>query len=84
MCDSSLYTTDTNTDPQTMGIQCNMTGGSSGGGWVGPTDGLVYSVNSYGYNSLRNVMFGPYQGRVASDLFEAAQAEQLTSAAAAG
>jgi hypothetical protein len=74
MCDSSLYTKDSSTSPQTMGIQCNMTGGSSGGGWVGPGDGRVYSVNSYGYSSLRNVMFGPYQGDVAEQLFATAAA----------
>lgn len=72
MCASPLYTSDPNTAPQTMGIQCNMTGGSSGGGWVGG-DGRVHSVNSYGYSSLRNVMFGPYQGDVAQSLFSAAQ-----------
>ena len=58
--------------PQPMGIQCNMTGGSSGGGWVVPTDGRVYSVNSYGYSNLRNVMFGPYQGNIAQQLFTTA------------
>jgi hypothetical protein len=72
MCDSSLYMNDTNRSPQTMGIQCNMTGGSSGGGWVVPTDGKVYSVNSYGYGSLRNVMFGPWQGEVAQELYTTA------------
>lgn len=71
-CQSGLYTSDASTSPQTMGIQCNMTGGSSGGGWVG-ADERVYSVNSYGYNSLRNVMFGPYQGDVAQSLFASAQ-----------
>jgi hypothetical protein len=73
-CDSSLYTSDTSTAPQTMGIQCNMNGGSSGGGWVVPADNRVYSVNSYGYSSLRNVMFGPYQGDDAQELFTTADA----------
>ena len=72
MCDSSLYMNDTNRSPQTMGIQCNMTGGSSGGGWVVPSDGFVYSVNSYGYSSLKNVMFGPFQGSVAQELYTTA------------
>lgn len=74
MCDSSLYMNDTNMSPATMGIQCNMTGGSSGGGWVAPSDGLVYSVNSYGYQSLKNVMFGPFQGDVAQELYTTADA----------
>ena len=74
MCDSSLYMNDTNMSPATMGIQCNMTGGSSGGGWVVPSDGRVYSVNSYGYQSLKNVMFGPFQGDVAQELYTTADA----------
>jgi hypothetical protein len=73
-CDSSLYTNDTSTSPQTMGIQCSMTRGSSGGGWVAPADGKVYSVNSYGRSNLRDVMFGPYQGDVAQQLFTTADA----------
>jgi hypothetical protein len=72
MCDSALYTNDTSASPDTMGIQCNMTGGSSGGGWVAPTTGSVYSVNSYTYGSLRNVMFGPYQETQAAGLLSAA------------
>jgi hypothetical protein len=71
MCDSPLYTNDTSASPATMGIQCNMTGGSSGGGWVAGT-GSVYSVNSYTYKSLRNVMFGPYQETQAAALLGAA------------
>lgn len=72
MCASGLYMSDTSASPQTMGIQCNMTGGSSGGGWVGAS-GSVYSVNSYTYGSLRNVMFGPFQGSVAQSLFGTAE-----------
>lgn len=71
-CDSPLYMSDTRTSPQTMGIQCNMTGGSSGGAWL-TTTGAVASVNSYGYQSLKNVMFGPYQGTVAQSLYGTAQ-----------
>ena len=72
MCSSPLYTSDTRTSPQTLGIRCDMTGGSSGGGWIGAANAVV-SVNSYGYQSLKNVMFGPYQGSVAQSLFGAAQ-----------
>ena len=50
-----------------MGIDCDMTGGSSGGGWI--AGGGVASVNSYGYSTLPNVMFGPYQGSVAQSLY---------------
>jgi hypothetical protein len=50
-----------------MGIDCDMTGGSSGGGWI--AGGSLVSVNSYGYATLPNVMFGPYQGSVAQGLY---------------
>jgi hypothetical protein len=48
----------------TWGMNCNMTGGSSGGPWVtgttspGTNEGTASSVNSYGYNGL-TYMFGP-------------------------
>jgi hypothetical protein len=48
----------------TWGMNCNMTGGSSGGPWVtgttnpGLDEGTVSSLNSYGYSNL-NYMFGP-------------------------
>ena len=51
-----------------MQISCDMTGGSSGGGWVLDSDGdrvgdpcePLVSVNSYGYNSEKTTMYGPY------------------------
>ncbi|WP_247829064.1 trypsin-like serine peptidase [Arthrobacter antioxidans] len=49
---------------QSQGIPCNMTGGSSGGPWFvgsGPT-GTQNSVNSFGYTTQSNVMYGPYFG----------------------
>lgn len=70
ICDSNLGTRDPSTSPQTMGIGCDMTGGSSGGGWVVGND--VLSVNSYGYSNQPNVMYGPYQGSVAQQLYTAA------------
>jgi hypothetical protein len=47
----------------TWGLACNMTGGSSGGGWIlgdakDDTKGVLVSVNSYGYGGLA-YMFGP-------------------------
>jgi hypothetical protein len=66
-CDSPLVYNDNSANPPTMGIDCDMTGGSSGGGWI--VGGSVYSVNSYGYSTLPNVMFGPYQGSVAESLY---------------
>jgi V8-like Glu-specific endopeptidase len=64
-CDSTV----TYRDGTDMGIGCNMTGGSSGGGWIN-SGGALGSVNSYGYNNLKNVMFGPYQGNVAQALYQ--------------
>ena len=50
---------------QSQGIPCDMTGGSSGGPWfVGSgASGTQNSVNSFGYNTQANVMYGPYFGR---------------------
>jgi len=73
VCDANLAIRDTSANPPTMGIGCDMTGGSSGGGWV-DNNGNVASVNSYGYQTLKNVMFGPYQGSVAQSLYTTAAA----------
>ena len=73
ICDAKLGTRDTSANPPTMGIGCDMTGGSSGGGWIDDS-GRVASVNSYGYSTLKNVMFGPYQGTVAQTLYNTASA----------
>jgi hypothetical protein len=67
VCESQLGASDPSTSPQTMGIGCDMTGGSSGGGWV--VGDSVYSVNSYGYLTQPDVMYGPYQGAVAQSLY---------------
>ena len=53
-----------------MAIGCDMTGGSSGGGWL--VGNNVYSVNSYGYLTEPNVMYGPYQGAAAQSLYSSA------------
>lgn len=49
---------------QSQGIPCDMTGGSSGGPWfIGSgSSGTQNSVNSFGYNIQKNVMYGPYFG----------------------
>lgn len=71
-CNSPLQTQDTSANPATLGIGCDMTGGSSGGGWIVGSN--VVSVNSYGYDNQPNVMYGPYQGSVAQSLYNAAAA----------
>lgn len=62
-----------------QGMDCNMTGGSSGGPWFVNYDettglGTLNSVNSFKYRagSLRNYMFGPYLGSVAQTLYSSA------------
>ena len=56
-------------DPPPMRIRCDMTGGSSGGGWV-TGSGDVASVVSYGYEGEPNNLYGPYQGGSARDLYD--------------
>jgi hypothetical protein len=72
VCDSALATSDTSASPATMGIGCDMTGGSSGGGWIVGSN--LYSVNSYGYSNQPNVMYGPYMDSVAQSLYTEAAA----------
>jgi hypothetical protein len=67
------------TGPQPMEIDCDMTGGSSGGGWV--IDGqFVNSVTSYGYEFDFNSLFGPYQGTTARNLYQEARGKKLKCA----
>jgi len=70
ICEADLGTQDTSANPPTLGIGCDMTGGSSGGGWV--VGNNVLSVNSYGYSNQPNVMYGPYQDSIAQQLYTAA------------
>jgi hypothetical protein len=71
-CNSPLQTSDSSASPATMGIGCDMTGGSSGGGWI--VGGNLYSENSYGYDNQPDVMYGPYLGSVAQGVYNAAAA----------
>jgi hypothetical protein len=72
VCNTAWLMDDTSTTPFTMGVPCDMTGGSSGGGWV-TASGAVASVISYGYSSLKNVLFGLHQETEAQLLYSAAQ-----------
>ena len=60
--------------PPAIRISCDMTGGSSGGGWIIRRDGTGYvaSVTSYGYSNDPNGLYGPYQGNVARSLARSA------------
>ena len=64
----------TTTSPRTQWITCNMTGGSSGGGWIIQNQ-YLNSVNSYGYKSQRNRMYGPYFGNQAISLYNAVKSQ---------
>jgi V8-like Glu-specific endopeptidase len=72
LCDTAGSRTDTSTTPDTVGVACDMTGGSSGGGWI-TSAGTVASVTSYGYSNLKNVLFGPHQEADAETLYSTAQ-----------
>jgi hypothetical protein len=59
--------------PFTNGMGCDMTGGSSGGGWTiedEAGDKYLNSVVSYGKGQYPEMQFGPYFGQVALELFE--------------
>jgi V8-like Glu-specific endopeptidase len=75
VCDAPLGNNDRAELPPTIAIGCDMTGGSSGGGWlVNVQNGLgtLVSVNSYGYYSQPDAMYGPYQSTTAQKLYEQA------------
>ena len=63
------------------GLNCNMTGGSSGGPWFvnlasGGAPGSLNSVNSFKYTAGRfaKYMYGPYLGAYAQKTYDAAKA----------
>lgn len=53
--------------PSTMAIDCDMTGGASGGGWVSGT--TLLSVVSYGYAIEPTHLYGPYMSAGAKALY---------------
>jgi hypothetical protein len=53
-----------------QGLACNMTGGSSGGGWI--ANGSLNSVTSFGYTGVKNILWGPYFGGVIQSTFNIA------------
>ncbi|PZP16613.1 MAG: hypothetical protein DI611_06030 [Brachybacterium faecium] len=60
---------------QSQGVDCDMTGGSSGGPWFigGDASGYQNSVNSFGYKTQANVMYGPYFGDEAKQAYQEAE-----------
>jgi V8-like Glu-specific endopeptidase len=68
---------DTYYGSQDQGMDCDMTGGSSGGPWLIDYDstagtGTLNSVNSFGYRGVKDVMWGPYLGSVAQSAYTTA------------
>jgi V8-like Glu-specific endopeptidase len=77
-CTASLGGTDNppGPGPSTNWIPCDMTGGSSGGGWV--SAGSVLSVNSYSYCTTlvcEERLYGPYQNATAEKLYRSVAGE---------
>jgi hypothetical protein len=61
----------------TWGMACDMTGGSSGGPWLGAFDeatgvGTLTSLNSYGYGGSQ-AMFGPKFNQNTIDVYNRAR-----------
>jgi hypothetical protein len=83
-CDSPITGNDDppGVGPETLQIECDMSGGSSGGGWV-DADGSVIGLTSYGYAADLNHLYGPYFGGDARDLYEQTSGPQILCAGAA-
>jgi hypothetical protein len=77
ICRAGLGGVDTFGSPAQSAIGCDMTGGSSGGGWLISVRrngyGWVDSVNSWKYFAQPKAMYGPYQGSDAYNVFNRAQ-----------
>jgi hypothetical protein len=54
--------------PLNLAVQCNVTGGASGGGWT-IAGGLLNSVTDYGYPLDPATDFGAYFGKAVEQLF---------------
>ncbi len=54
--------------PAPMVIGCDMTAGSSGGGWIVGND-CLQGLNSYGYPSQPARLYGPYFGEAAQNVY---------------
>jgi hypothetical protein len=65
--------------PETMEVDCDMTAGASGGGWV-IGDQFLNSVTSYGYELDSSHLFGPYFGHSAKRLYQQASGPPLLCA----
>ncbi|TPW74538.1 trypsin-like serine peptidase [Schumannella soli] len=75
-CTDSSASDDPFGQSESQGIDCDMTGGSSGGPWfIGSgAGGTQNSINSFGYDGVANTMFGPYWGSAIQSAYQAASA----------
>lgn len=58
--------------PLDLAVQCNVTGGASGGGWL-IAGGALNGVTTYGYDDDPATDYGPYFGKAAGRLYEEAR-----------
>ncbi len=65
--------------PVPLAIDCDMAGGSSGGGWINGRGDLVGLV-SYGYQGDFNHIYGPFHGAIAEELYTSASGPPLRCA----
>ena len=54
--------------PLNMAVQCDVTGGASGGGWT-ISDDVLDGITTYGYPTDPSTDFGPYFGRAVARLY---------------
>jgi hypothetical protein len=54
--------------PLNLAVECELTGGASGGGWTIEGD-VLNGVTSYGYGDEPVAVFGPYFGGAVRDLY---------------
>jgi V8-like Glu-specific endopeptidase len=57
--------------PLNLAVDCDVTGGASGGGWT-IRDGILNSVTNYGYGDDPDTDFGPYFGKEVARLYHRA------------
>jgi hypothetical protein len=83
-CDSAVTGSDSppGSGPDTVEIDCDMSGGSSGGGWVN-ADGALNGLTSYGYDLDFGHLYGPYFGADAKRLYLDASGRTARCAGAA-
>ena len=82
-CDSGVTGSDapSGSGPETLEIDCDMTAGASGGGWV-DAGGAVNSLISYAYAGDLSHLYGPYFGAKAHSFYERASGPSLLCAGA--